>query len=51
MTQQGNLALLDDPVAQRLLQASIPAQLAYTWTDGSPRVTPIWSTVTVDSWC
>ena len=42
MTQQGSLALLDDPVAQHLLQAPIPAQLAYTWTDGSPRVIPIW---------
>jgi hypothetical protein len=41
MTQQGSLALLEDPVAQLLLQAPIPAQLAYTWTDGSPRVLPI----------
>lgn len=27
---------------QSLLQAPIPARLAYTWTDGSPRVIPIW---------
>jgi hypothetical protein len=40
-TEQGSLALLDDPVAQRLLQSSIPARLAYTWTDGTPRVVPI----------
>jgi hypothetical protein len=40
-TAQGDLALLNDPVAQRLLQAPIPAQLAYSWTDGSPRVVPI----------
>jgi hypothetical protein len=40
-TSQGDLALLNDPVAQRLLQAPIPAQLAYTWTDGTPRVLPI----------
>jgi Pyridoxamine 5'-phosphate oxidase len=40
-TRQGDLALLNDPVAQRLLQAPIPAQLAYTWTDGTPRVVPI----------
>jgi len=42
MTRQGDTALLNDPVAQRLLQAPIPAQLAYTWTDGTPRVLPIW---------
>ena len=41
MTRQGDVALLNDPVAQRLLQAPIPAQLAYTWTDGTPRVLPI----------
>lgn len=40
-TQQGNLALLDDPVAQQLLQSTIPARVAYTWTDGTPRVVPI----------
>jgi hypothetical protein len=41
-TQQGDLALLADPVAQRLLQAAIPARLAYVWHDGTPRVVPIW---------
>jgi hypothetical protein len=40
-TAQGDLSLLNDPVAQKLLQAPVPAQLAYTWTDGSPRVLPI----------
>ncbi len=40
-TAQGDLSLLNDPVAQRLLQAPFPAQLAYTWTDGTPRVVPI----------
>lgn len=40
-TRQGDLALLDDPVAQRLLQSTIPARLAYNWTDGTPRVIPI----------
>ena len=40
-TQQGDLALLDDPVAQRLLHSTIPARLAYTWHDGTPRVVPI----------
>jgi hypothetical protein len=41
-THQGDLALLADPVAQRLLLAPIPARLAYTWHDGTPRVVPIW---------
>jgi hypothetical protein len=41
MTQQGDVALLDDPVAQELLVSAIPARLAYAWTDGSPRVVPI----------
>jgi len=41
MTAQGCVALLNDPVAQHLLHAPIPAQLAYVWTDGSPRVLPI----------
>jgi hypothetical protein len=40
-TKQGNLALLDDPVAQRLLQSTIPARFAYNWHDGTPRVVPI----------
>ena len=41
-TKQGDLALLQDPVAQELLQSRIPARLAYTWLDGTPRVVPIW---------
>jgi hypothetical protein len=40
-TQQGSLDLLNDPVAQQLLQSRVPARLAYTWTDGTPRVVPI----------
>ncbi len=40
--QQGDLALLDDPIAQEMLQSTIPARLAYTWPDGTPRVVPIW---------
>jgi hypothetical protein len=40
-TRQGDLALLNDPVAERLLQSTIPARLAYTWHDGTPRVVPI----------
>ena len=39
---QGDVGLLDDdPVAQQLLESAIPARLAYTWTDGTPRVVPI----------
>ncbi len=41
-TKQGDVGLLDDPVAQDLLQSSLPAQLAYIWPDGTPRVVPIW---------
>jgi Pyridoxamine 5'-phosphate oxidase len=41
VSQQGDVALLGDPVAQELLESAIPARLAYTWTDGSPRVVPI----------
>jgi hypothetical protein len=40
-TKQGSLALLDDPVAQRLLQSTIPARFAYNRRDGTPRVVPI----------
>jgi hypothetical protein len=39
---QGDVALLSDPVAQTLLASRLPAHLAYTWTDGTPRVVPIW---------
>ncbi len=39
---QGNLELLNDPIAQELLRSTIPARLAYTWPDGTSRVIPIW---------
>jgi nitroimidazol reductase NimA-like FMN-containing flavoprotein (pyridoxamine 5'-phosphate oxidase superfamily) len=41
-TKQGDLSLLDDPVAQELLHSTNLARLAYTWHDGTPRVVPIW---------
>lgn len=41
-TTQGNIALLNDPVAQELLRSTSPARLAYVWRDGTPRVVPIW---------
>ena len=40
--KQGDLTLLQHPVAQELLASKIPARLAYIWTDGTPRVVPIW---------
>ena len=40
--QQGDISLLQLPAAQELLQSKIPARLAYVWTDGTPRVIPIW---------
>jgi hypothetical protein len=40
-TRQGDLALLRDPVAQRMLQSKTPARFAYNWSDGAPRVIPI----------
>lgn len=40
-TRHDDVSLLNDPVAQQLLQAPVPGQLAYVWTDGTPRVLPI----------
>lgn len=40
--EHGDLALLTDPVARELLEAAIPARVAYAWTDGTPRVVPLW---------
>ena len=42
MTKQGDVALINDPVAQTLLHSTNPASLAYVWRDGTPRVVPIW---------
>lgn len=39
---QGDLGLLDTDTAKVLLASTLPARLAYTWTDGTPRVVPIW---------
>ena len=41
-TKQGDLALLNDPIAVELLRSAIPARLAYVSRDGGPRVVPIW---------
>jgi hypothetical protein len=40
--EQGDVGLLEDAAAQRLLASTVPAHLAYTWRDGTPRNTPIW---------
>ena len=40
--KQGDLGLLQHPAAKELLESRIPARLAYIWTDGTPRVVPIW---------
>jgi Pyridoxamine 5'-phosphate oxidase len=39
---QGDLRLLETDLAQQLLHSSIPARLAFVWTDGTPRVVPTW---------
>ena len=39
---QGGLELLQHPASKELLESKIPARLAYVWTDGTPRVIPIW---------
>jgi len=41
-TKQGDVALLNDPIAKELLQSTIPARFAYNGLDGAPRVVPIW---------
>jgi hypothetical protein len=54
-TKRGDLALLDHPIAQQLLQATIPLRLAYIALDGTPRVVPMqfhWTSeeVVVNCW-
>lgn len=39
---KGKHQLLDDPLAQQLLAAALPARLAYSWTDGTPRIASLW---------
>jgi hypothetical protein len=55
MTTRGDLALLEHPAAQELLQAMIPSRLAYVALDGTPRVVPMlfhWTgeEIVVTSW-
>jgi len=39
---QGRLELLDTPLARRLLASDLPARVAYTAQDGTPRIAPSW---------
>jgi hypothetical protein len=39
---QGDLRLLESDIAARLLTSTVPARLAYTSLDGTPRVMPTW---------
>jgi hypothetical protein len=39
---QGDVGLLRSEVAQRLLDSTVPARMAYVATDGTPRVVPTW---------
>jgi len=41
MNQARVLELMSDPVTQKLIQAAIPARLAYAAPNGEPRVIPI----------
>lgn len=39
---QGSLELLDTPLARTLLASAIPARVAYTAKDGTPRIVATW---------
>jgi len=39
---QGNVDLLRSPIAQQLLTSTIPARVAFTAADGTPRIVPTW---------
>src|SRR5262249_42259333 len=41
-TKQGDVSLLNEPIAQELLKSTTPARLAFVSPDGTPRVVPIW---------
>jgi len=40
--EEARRTLQTDEVAQQLLSSPIMARLAYTWSDGTPRVIPMW---------
>ena len=39
---QGSVDLLGTPIAQQLLTSTIPARVAFTAADGTPRIVPTW---------
>lgn len=39
---QGSLELLETPLARKLLASAIPARMAYTAKDGTPRIVASW---------
>ena len=39
---QGSLDLLQHPIALQLLASTIPARVAFTAADGTPRIVPTW---------
>lgn len=41
MQKEKIIEVMKDPIAHELLDSSIPARMAYTGTDGAPRVIPI----------
>ena len=41
MKQEQIMQVMNDPLAQELLDSNIPARLAYTGLDGYPRAIPI----------
>jgi nitroimidazol reductase NimA-like FMN-containing flavoprotein (pyridoxamine 5'-phosphate oxidase superfamily) len=41
MQQEQVIEIMNDPIAQELLNSNIPARLAYTGLDGFPRAIPI----------
>ena len=41
MQQENVIQVLNEPLAQQLLNSNIPARLAYTGSDGFPRVIPV----------
>jgi hypothetical protein len=40
--KHGILGLLQHAKSKELLESKIPARFACLWTDGTPRVIPIW---------
>jgi hypothetical protein len=47
---QGSPKLLDTPLAKKLLASAIPARVAYTAKDGTPRIVPTCSSGPMASW-